>query len=411
MSNKKKILFISYDGMTDPLGQSQVIPYLQGLSRKGYSFVLLTFEKKAALKKNREVVLELLKGYDIEWIPKKYTKNPPILSTVLDTFKIKAAAKKIFKKYKIDMVHTRPGVPALIGLWMKKKLGVKFLNDIREFYADSRVDGAMWNLSSVIYKRVYDFFKGKEEEEIRQSDGIVYLTYKAKEIISKLDEFKRGTPVKVIPCSVDLDLFDPEILDKEKVKDVKAKLGIEDQDIIISYLGSIGGWYMTNEMMKCCAVISDKMSNVKFLFISPHRHEVIQEAAKKYGLPVDKIIVQHASRKEVPLLLSLSKFSIFFIKPCFSKLSSSPTKHGEIMAMNIPVITNSGVGDMKEIVNKYNSGIVVDTFGGEDFKNIAAYVLQNASSEKLHIREAAFEYYSLEKAVESYAQLYAEILN
>ena len=29
-----KILYISYDGMTDPLGQSQVIPYLVGLVKK-----------------------------------------------------------------------------------------------------------------------------------------------------------------------------------------------------------------------------------------------------------------------------------------------------------------------------------------------------------------------------------------
>ena len=44
----KNILFISYDGMTDPLGQSQVIPYLQGLSKKGFQFYLLSCEKPEA---------------------------------------------------------------------------------------------------------------------------------------------------------------------------------------------------------------------------------------------------------------------------------------------------------------------------------------------------------------------------
>ena len=49
MSNRaKRILFISYDGMTDPLGQSQVIPYLQGLSKHGYEIFLLSCEKKQA---------------------------------------------------------------------------------------------------------------------------------------------------------------------------------------------------------------------------------------------------------------------------------------------------------------------------------------------------------------------------
>lgn len=52
MSNPaKKILFISYDGMTDPLGQSQVIPYLQGLSKQGYEIFLLSCEKNKPFNK------------------------------------------------------------------------------------------------------------------------------------------------------------------------------------------------------------------------------------------------------------------------------------------------------------------------------------------------------------------------
>ena len=57
----KKILFISYDGMTDPLGQSQAIPYLAGLSAFGYEFTILSCDKPSRYKKNREKVLSLLK--------------------------------------------------------------------------------------------------------------------------------------------------------------------------------------------------------------------------------------------------------------------------------------------------------------------------------------------------------------
>jgi hypothetical protein len=40
------VLFLSYDGMTDPLGQSQVLPYLMELRKKGYCITLMIFEKK-----------------------------------------------------------------------------------------------------------------------------------------------------------------------------------------------------------------------------------------------------------------------------------------------------------------------------------------------------------------------------
>ncbi len=169
------ILFISYDGMTDPLGQSQVIPYLAGLSKYGYQFTILSCEKKERYSLYKNEVDNLLEPFSIKWSPILYHKKPPVLSTVFDVHQLKKKAKQLHTKEKFDMVHTRPGIPALVGLWMKKRLGVKFLNDIREFYADSRVDGGIWNPKNFIYKKIYHFFKQKENEAAEKSDGIVCL--------------------------------------------------------------------------------------------------------------------------------------------------------------------------------------------------------------------------------------------
>jgi len=41
-----RVLYISYDGALEPLGQSQIIAYLKGLSlSSGTEFTLITFEK------------------------------------------------------------------------------------------------------------------------------------------------------------------------------------------------------------------------------------------------------------------------------------------------------------------------------------------------------------------------------
>ena len=186
--------------MTDPLGQSQVIPYLQGLSKAGYRIFLLSCEKKQVVEQNKTAIQQLLDESNITWIPLNYTKNPPVFSTLLDVFKLKKAAKKIHHEQKLDMVHTRPGVPALVGLWMKKALGVKFLNDIREFYADSRVEGGMWNTKLPVYASIYNYFKRKETEAVAKSDGIVCLTYAAEHIIKGWPEYKTTIPLQVIPA-------------------------------------------------------------------------------------------------------------------------------------------------------------------------------------------------------------------
>lgn len=406
----KKILFISYDGMTDVLGQSQVIPYLAALTKLGYAFTILSCEKPALLAKNRYYVEKLLEGLPIKWHPIIYHKRPPVISSVYDVYALKRTARKLHASEKFEMVHTRPGIPSLIGLWMKKKFGVPFLNDIREFYADSRVEGGMWNKKKIHYRIIYNYFTKKEKEAVENSDGIVCLTYAAKNIIEKWPQFNKMLPMEVIPCSVDMKLFDPANIDPESKSNLKNKLGIDDQDLVISYLGSIGGWYLTNEMMEFFKLLSRKIPAAKLLFISPHQHEAIFQAATKSGISKDKIIVTNARRHEVPLLLSMSKFSLFFIKSCYSKKSSSPTKHGEIMAMGIPVITNNGVGDVAEIIEKYQSGFVVQDYSEASFLSVISSIANGVSFDSTAIRHGAKEYYDLQNAVLKYAAIYDSIL-
>lgn len=397
--------------MTDPLGQSQVIPYLQGLSRAGFTIYLLSCEKKQVFLQNKPGVEKILEGYNITWIPLNYTKNPPVLSTVLDIIKLRKAAKKIHRQNKLDMVHTRPGVPELVGLWMKKTMGVKFLNDIREFYADSRVEGGMWKLSNPLYKAVYNFFKRREAESVLKSDGIVCLTYAAEKIIKEWKEYRKDIPLQVIPCCADLGLFDPGKITEAEKSSLRSELNISKDDLVVSYLGSVGGWYLVDEMMQFCKILADRMPSTKFLFISPHRHEVIRMAAATHWINPARIIIKKASRLEVPKLLSLSQYSIFFIKPCYSKQSSSPTKHGEIMAMGIPLITNSGVGDVETITNRYNAGIIINEFTGQELTRAVEKIVSGTGFNIDDIRQGAKEFYSLEKAVEKYIDIYNSILN
>jgi hypothetical protein len=145
------------------------------------------------------------------------------------------------------------------------------------------------------------------------------------------------------------------------------------------------------------------MPAAKFLFISPHRHEEIKAIAAQYEIPADKVLVKKASRVQVPALLSLSSYSIFFIKPCYSKQSSSPTKHG--------VITNGGVGDVAEIVQSCKSGIVIDEFTDEVFETAISELANHKNYDAAAIRDGAVKWYSLENAIEKYSRIYKSILD
>ena len=159
-----KVLYISYDGMTDPLGQSQVLPYLAGLSDADTEIYLLSCEKKERSITERKTVEQITSDAGITWIPINYTKSPPILSTLWDLLKIKQAAFKLNEKHDFNIVHCRSYIASLIGLLMRKKFGTAFIFDMRGFYADERVDGKIWNLKNPLYKAVFHFFKKEEKE-------------------------------------------------------------------------------------------------------------------------------------------------------------------------------------------------------------------------------------------------------
>lgn len=407
---KKHVLFISYDGLTDPLGQSQVIPYLSRLTKHGYTFTILSCDKPDRFKKHEAYVKKQLAPFPIEWVSVPYHKAPPVLSSIYDFLQLKTTAVKLHKQHSFDLVHTRVGVPTLVGLHLKKKYGVKFLNDIRGFWADERVDGGMWNIKNPLYKIIYKFFRRKEDECINLADYNTCLTYAAQKEVQRWPQIHhQPIELEVIPCCVDMDVFNPDTLSLQLRNQFKAELNIQEGDIIVSYLGSIGGWYLVDEMMRFCKMLSDAMPQVKFLFISPHLHEVIVAASKKYNLAPEKLLVKHVQRHEVPVLLSFSTYSIFFIKQCYSKISSSPTKHGEIMAMGIPVITNSGVGDVKEIVENYNAGFVLNDFTEQSFVHIIDQLKSNPSFNRKAIREGAISFYGLDVAEERYCKVYKRI--
>jgi glycosyltransferase involved in cell wall biosynthesis len=400
-------LYLSYDGMTDPLGQSQVIPYLAGLSGKNIQFTLVSFEKPDAFSRSGATVKNILDKHRIKWVPLRYTKDPPVFSTLLDIWRLKRAVRKILRGNPVDVIHCRSYITALAGLWAKKKWGVQFIFDMRGLWADERVDGKLWNLDNPVYRSVYRYFKKRELEFLIHADHTISLTRAAKEEILSWPELKdRQLPIEVIPCCVDTDAFDPATIEEAVRASWKSRLGIGKNDRVLSYIGSVGTWYMLDEMLLFFKKLQQQIPEFKFLFITRDEHARIREHARALGIE-SSIIIQAADRYEIPALLSVCQFSVFFILPAYSKIASSPTKQGEIMAMGIPVICNSGVGDTDQIIRNYNSGYVIEDWKLDDCVD----AIKNHTPEfsKDQIRDGACDYFSLESGVEKYARIYRRL--
>ncbi len=399
-----QVLYISYDGMTDPLGQSQVLPYLTELSKSGYSFTILSFEKKKRYQAGKGIVEKIVQDASIKWVPLFFTSKPPILSKMYDRWRLLRKAFQLQHQSKFDIIHCRSYIAAEAGLRLKKKTGSKFLFDMRGFWADEKKDGEAWNQKNILFKKIYRHYKKKEAQFISQADCIISLTEAGHNEIMKWPSYNPAIPINVSPCCADMDHF-TVTTEQEKIKGCQL-LEIPQDKLIISYLGSVGAWYMLDEMLELFSLIKKKHAGALFLFITHSDPAIILLKLEKYGLTESDIKICEATRNQVPVFMKASDINISFIKPVYSKISSSPTKLGEVLVMGIPVIVNTGVGDIDAIIASTGSGIVLKAFNEAEYARAVESISVLLQKQPGEIRRKAEEIFSLKIGVKKYKQSY-----
>ena len=121
-----RVLYITYDGILEPLGQSQVLNYLKALSLE-HKIFLLSYEKKKDLTSFSyyNSVKKECEDLNIKWVHLNYHKSS--FRTYFDIVKGVAVSFYICLKNRVDIVHSRSYLPALIALILNKSIKRKFI--------------------------------------------------------------------------------------------------------------------------------------------------------------------------------------------------------------------------------------------------------------------------------------------
>ena len=85
-------------------------------------------------------------------------------------------------------------------------------------------------------------------------------------------------------------------------------------------------------------------------------------------------LVRQISPLEMPRYLQAADVAVSLIKPCYSKQSSSPTKMAEYLAAGLPVICNTGIGDLDELVETDRVGVLLHEFNETSYLRALAEV-------------------------------------
>ena len=407
----RSVMFISYNEMLGGLGQSQVIPYLRGLHRvEGVRFTLLSFEKPEALTtqgQRRCADLQAQLAADgIEWHYLRYHQRPSLPATMYDVLAGTAYARKLIKRNRVEMIHARSHIPAAIALSLKKSFKLKLLFDLRGLMAEEYADAGHWRENSTPYRVT----KSLERRAFANTDGLVTLTEAIWPIIREWPGLRgRDIPRAVVPCCADLDKFS---FDSSLRAAKRTELGVENRFVVV-YSGSIDGWYLTEEMGDFCAAAAQECADAFFLWLTPTRHERLHALMRERGLGEQQYKILALPSADVPSYLCAADAGLAFIKPCFSKIASSPTKTAEYLGCGLPLIINAGIGDSDTLITQEKAGTLISKYTSEAYRAAANTVHQMAQNPatRPQMRDIALRLFDLHTiGLARYAKIYGELL-
>jgi glycosyltransferase involved in cell wall biosynthesis len=402
------VLYLCYQSLLEPLTQTQVVAYLEGLARSGYRLVLLTFEPRPLTPGEAQDWRGRLAAKGIAWHWRRYHKRPTVPATSLDILVGILTGLWLIRHYRVRMVHARVHVPGVMALALRLLTRVKFLFDVRGLMAEEYADAGAWRANGTLFRAT----KKVERALVRAADGLVVLTYRGEKLLRNWYRRElRRKPLVVIPCCVDFRAFPVR-------RDRTGGPGPGRGAPTVAYVGKLGGWYLTREMTDFVAEAARVVPGLAWQVWTQSDPAPLRAAAREAGLGEEILNVGRLPPERVARELARTDAGLSFIKPCLSKVASSATKVGEYLAAGLPVVATAGIGDTDELLTEpvpggKPVGVLVHRFTPDAYREAAVQLgrLLADPDTPARCREAAERHFHLERVGWArYRRLYRQLL-
>jgi glycosyltransferase involved in cell wall biosynthesis len=391
-------VYITYDGLSDTLGASQVLPYVHGLAKRGHTFELLSFEKPG-----NPLAFRKQLAPNVRWTALRYHKTPTVPATSFDLTQGSVTSVLQALMTGADLVHTRSYVAATLALPLVLAMRRPLLFDTRGLWPEERVDGGIWARTSKIYRAA----NAMERVLFTHADAVTVLTNNVQNYLRHdyAHREKLRAPIRVIPTCADLDLFSP---DATPDREVLAQAG---DARVLAYVGSIGTWYMAEEMARFYLAWRKVLSQQKtrLLVVSRDNPQSIAAPLNAAGV-TDELIHVAAKRERVPGLIRTSDAALSFVRESLSKRASAPTKIGEYLGCGVPVAATL-IGDARLVLAEPGAGVAITQLDDSSLEAAARQLVAcSQAPQRVELaRTAAQRWFSLDAAVDAYDSFYQDI--
>jgi len=332
-------------------------------------------------------------------------KKPALSGEPLYNFYAKEKFKKKISRFQPDFIYHRYTGYTFFVAKIAKELNIPLILEFNSFDTWTMKYWAKSKNSFIgsLKKHVsYNIVKRIESYNLRNASLIVTVSQPL-----KMDLLKMGIPEKRIlvnPNGVDPEKFNPEIEKSKKCRDLRQKLGIDDNKIVVGFSGTFGPWHGIPQLTEAVDKIlkNQLVSTVFFLLIGDGGLK--PKAESKIGHYKDVTFVGEVSYSDVQYYLAICDILMSPHNPQIDgrEFFGSPTKLFEYMAMGKAIVA-SRLGQIGEILKDGETAILVEP-GNIDrlVDGILKLVKDSHLREKLggKAREEVVENYTWQKNIE-----------
>lgn len=389
-----KVLYFSYDGLLDPLGQSQIVPYFSAISNAGYSLTIVSYEKVQRTKdqiKLMEIKLQKIGAHwvHLEFKPGKFWAIKRIISGAL-------LIRKLCRDLKPDFLHLRGFLPAVIFQLSLSR--VPFLYDFRGFALGEWVDIGKIKPSSVLYS----LMNSLDQKAVKNASGLVVLEECAKHLLKDTYDVP-NVPIKVIRTCTDVKSY-------KKRKNVYNK---KSRALRFVFLGGARFPYRPDLALTLIGKLTDHGLDCNIDFINEGDHSIIEKANHLTNISKEKFQILTCEHFEIADILPVYDCGIVMVETSYWRRVCSPTKMGEYLASGLPVISLKGIDAIDDLANRTECVSTVSLkelqshFQVGRVQQILSFIKSTGVTQKCKI--LARDEFNLETAGNLYVELYSEI--
>jgi hypothetical protein len=403
-----RVLYITFDGLLEPLGNSQIFAPVAALARRGIRYHVLSLEKRRDLRDTTRTAAkrELLGKAGADWSFLPYEDGGGMAQVARNVGRLTRMALMITQRQRIDVVHARAHLSAAVAWLVRRARAAPYLFDFRGYWVDEQREQGRW----VSRALPYGIAKRAEAQLIRDAAGIVTLTELAAADLRRgmLGRAGPQCPVTTITTIADYARFTIDGDTTAVPTFIRRRLAGK---LVVAYIGAINASYDVESTLALFRELHGLRPDAHLLCLT-QQAPLMESRLREASIGSDAWTIASVSHEAMNEWLRLVDWCLLLLKGPVAKRASMPTKLAELFAAGVRPLQHGCNPEVSDWVGRAGSGYVLHSLDAAALRAAAVHVMQRPldREELLLARERTWPHFSLECGVERYAHLLEQIV-